>query len=77
MTHLRWWQAATPDVESTPSAAEQPTATTAAGLVAEQRRLRAALSHIPHSLPEPHQHYPPAHPGYLESARLAREMGHL
>ena len=39
--------------------------------------ISGALSHIPHSLPEPHQHYPPLHPSYLESARLSREMEHL
>jgi len=37
----------------------------------------AVLAHIPHSLPEPHQHYPPLHPSYLESSRMSREAQHL
>lgn len=39
--------------------------------------ISSALAHIPHSLPEPHVHYPPLHPSYLESSRLMREMTHL
>lgn len=39
--------------------------------------LSSALAHIPHSLPEPHMHYPPLHPSYLESSRMSREMKHL
>jgi hypothetical protein len=39
--------------------------------------ISSTLAHIPHSLPEPHTHYPPLHPSYLESARLSREMKHL
>jgi hypothetical protein len=37
----------------------------------------AVFSHVPHSLPAPHVHYPPVHPNYLETARLSREMEHL
>jgi hypothetical protein len=37
----------------------------------------AVLAHIPHTLPEPHQHYPPRHPSYLEASRMSREAQHL
>jgi hypothetical protein len=33
-------------------------------------------THVPHHLPEPHEHYP-RRESYLEAARLSREMGHL
>lgn len=63
------------------------TSITAPGTVTEHEQhqahhlrasVAAALTHMPHlSLPEPHPHYPPLHPSYLESSRLSREMGHL
>jgi hypothetical protein len=37
----------------------------------------AVMAHIPHSLPEPHVHYPPLHPSYLEDSRMSREAQHL
>lgn len=38
--------------------------------------ISAVWTHVPHKLPEPHQHYP-RRDNYLEGARLSREMGHL
>ncbi|MET0899419.1 MAG: hypothetical protein ABWY45_16040 [Mycobacterium sp.] len=40
------------------------------------QNISAAWQHVPHHLPEPHQHYP-RRDSYLEAARLSREMGHL
>ena len=38
--------------------------------------IAAAWHHVPHSLPEPHQHYP-RYPSYLEASRMSREIEHL
>lgn len=42
-----------------------------------RKSISTVLAHIPHSLPEPHVHYPPLHPAYLESSRMSREIQHL
>jgi hypothetical protein len=71
MSHLLRGRTATPESDTS---APHPPAPHSHHL---RESIAGALSHIPHSLPEPHQHYPPPYPSYLESARMSREMGHL
>lgn len=66
MSILRWGHTVTPDRQPAP----RPTHHV-------RESISSALSHIPHSLPEPHVRYPPLHPSYLESSRMSREMKHL
>ena len=65
MSHLPWGRKATPPPPKPPRHPHHLTETFA-----------AAWHHVPHSLPEPHRHYPP-NPSYLESSRLSREIEHL